>query len=149
MLLYALLFSNTCLAPVRWTSPEERQQVKEILKNSGVLDRSDRSGWPSVRVHHTYPTVEARACDLPTRKKECLMLAALMQAYARASFRTNGDAMGRRHALIGNRRQALLENARNPHDRVIQENHFSVRRFGIHGRMVDYATGENISETCQ
>src|SRR5260370_23460332 len=50
-----------------------------MLVKTGSIDNGKKIWW-DLRAHPSFPTLEFRVCDMPTRLDETICLAALMQA---------------------------------------------------------------------
>ncbi len=84
--------------------------------------------WWSVRPHHSFGTVEVRICDAQSSGEESLRLGALMLAcVAQAAIDYDEGALPAPQA-----------------GREIEENLWRAIRYGLDGRFVDFAAGEEI-----
>jgi carboxylate-amine ligase len=87
--------------------------------------------WWSVRPHHSFGTVEVRICDAQTRGDEATALAGLIVACV-AQTAIDLDDRGA---------EAWVPLA----DREIEENLWRAIRYGLGGKMIDFAAGEEIA----
>ena len=85
--------------------------------------------WWSVRPHHTFGTVELRICDAQTRGEESFSVAALIAACIA-------------QAAIDHDEGRLPPPLR---QREIEENLWRAIRYGMDGRMIDWASGAEIA----
>src|SRR5205807_2272151 len=61
------------------TSYDEYQNYVQLLVKTGSIDNGKKIWW-DMRAHPSFPTIEFRVCDMPTRLAETICLAGLMQA---------------------------------------------------------------------
>jgi len=87
--------------------------------------------WWSVRPHHSFGTVEVRICDAQTRGDEATALAGLIVACV-AQTAVDLDERGA---------EAWVPLA----DREIEENLWRAIRYGLGGKMIDFAAGEELA----
>src|SRR2546428_9360547 len=65
--------------PPELSSYDEYQNYVELLVKTGSIDNGKKIWW-DLRAHPTFPTLEFRVCDMPTRLEATICLAGLMQA---------------------------------------------------------------------
>jgi carboxylate-amine ligase len=99
----------------------------EMLERTGSIVESTQLWW-SVRPHHRFGTVEVRICDAQTRGEESFRMAALMIAcVAQTALDYDAGALG--------------EPLRN---REVEENFWRAIRYGMDGRLIDFANGREV-----
>jgi carboxylate-amine ligase len=124
------IFTRTfprCGIPERFGSWEAYADFVRMLERTGSIVESTQLWW-SVRPHHRFGTVEVRICDAQTRGDESEALAALMVS-AVAQTALDLDE-GRGGEPLGQR-----EN---------EENLWRAIRYGLDGKLIDFAAGEEI-----
>ena len=99
-----------------------------LLKATNSIVESTQLWW-SVRPHHRFGTVEVRICDAQSRGEESFRLAGLMTACI-AQAALDYDA------------GALPEPMRG---REVEENLWRAIRYGMDGRMIDFASGAELA----
>ncbi len=99
-----------------------------LLKATNSIVESTQLWW-SVRPHHRFGTVEVRICDAQSRGEESFRLAGLMTACI-AQAALDYDA------------GALPEPMRG---REVEENLWRAIRYGMDGRMIDFASGTELA----
>jgi len=107
--------------PPDFGSFDEYENYVELLIKTGSIDDGKKIWW-DLRAHPTFPTIEFRVCDMPTRLEETVCLAALMQAICAKLLKLRRANLGFRKyppALIG-------------------ENKWRAMRYGIDGRLIDF-----------
>ena len=98
--------------------------VGALIENRIVTDASFI--WWAVRPSAVYPTLELRVADSCTHVEDALAIAALYRCLVRRLIRD--DTLNR----------GLTSAAR----AIIEENKWRAQRYGIHGSLIDLATGE-------
>jgi carboxylate-amine ligase len=109
--------------PDYFTGWKEFEEYVALLVETGSIDNAKRIYW-DIRPHPFYPTLEFRACDLPTRLKETLAIVALIHCIATKLlnlYRSNLSYRLYRRALIN-------------------ENMYRAYRHGINGEFIDFQT---------
>jgi glutamate---cysteine ligase / carboxylate-amine ligase len=114
-----------CGIPDHYGSFEAYADYVDFLHRAGSIVEATQIWW-SIRPHHSFGTVELRICDAQTGGDESLALAGLLiAAIAQA---------------------ALDEDAGVPFDvfpmRLVEENFWRAIRYGLEGKMIDLASGE-------
>jgi glutamate---cysteine ligase / carboxylate-amine ligase len=107
--------------PPDLNSYDEYQNYVELLVKTGSIDNGKKIWW-DLRAHPTFPTLEFRVCDQPTRLEETICLAALMQAICAK--------------LVSLRRRNLGFRKYMP--ALIGENKWRAIRYGIDGKLIDF-----------
>jgi carboxylate-amine ligase len=100
----------------------------DLLERTRSIVESTQLWW-SVRPHHAFGTVEVRICDAQSDGEESLRLGALLLACVAQSALDYDD--GRLPAPAP--------------AREIEENLWRAIRYGMDGRMIDFAAGEEIA----
>jgi carboxylate-amine ligase len=107
--------------PPELGSYDEYENYVQILVKTGSIDNGKKIWW-DLRAHPSFPTLEFRVCDQPTRLEETVCLAALMQAICAKLLKLRARNLGFRKympALIG-------------------ENKWRAIRYGIDGKLIDF-----------
>jgi carboxylate-amine ligase len=107
--------------PPELSSYDEYENYVQILVKTGSIDNGKKIWW-DLRAHPSFPTLEFRVCDQPTRLEETVCLAALMQAICAKLLQLRARNLGFRKympALIG-------------------ENKWRAIRYGIDGKLIDF-----------
>jgi len=107
--------------PPDLNSYDEYENYVQLLVKTGSIDNGKKIWW-DLRAHPTFPTLEFRVCDQPTRLEETICLAALMQAICAKLLSLRARNLGFRKympALIG-------------------ENKWRAIRYGIDGKLIDF-----------
>ena len=100
----------------------------DLLVCTGSISEATQLWW-SVRPHHAFGTVELRICDAQSRGTESLSLAGLACACIAQAALDYDD--GRLPTPL--------------RQREIEENLWRAIRYGLDGRMIDFARGEEVS----
>ena len=101
-----------------------REYIDFLLRTNSIVEFTQV--WWSVRPHFSFGTVEVRICDVQATAAESDALAALMVACVAQAARDVDEG-------------APFED---PTPRVIEENMWRAIRFGLDGRLIDLARGE-------
>lgn len=101
-----------------------------LLKATNSIVESTQLWW-SVRPHHRFGTVEVRICDAQSRGEESFRLAGLMTACI-AQAALDYDAGALPEPMQG---------------REVEENLWRAIRYGMDGRMIDFASGTELATT--
>ena len=107
--------------PPELTSFDEYENYVELLVKTGSIDNGKKIWW-DLRAHPSFPTLEFRVCDMPTRLEETICLAALMQAICAKLLKL-------RHQNLGFRKYMPA---------LIAENKWRAIRYGIDGKLIDF-----------
>jgi carboxylate-amine ligase len=101
------------------------QRYVELLIETGCIDNGRKIYW-DVRPHPSFPTLEFRICDIPTRVDDTIAIAALFQA------------------LVAKLNKLLEQNLtfRLHHKMLIEENKWRAVRYGLDGKMIDFGKGK-------
>src|SRR5260370_37982413 len=92
-----------------------------MLVKTGSVD-SGKKIWWAVRAHRSFPTLEFRVCDMPTRLDETICLAALMQAICAKLLKLRERNLGFRKYMPA----------------LIAENKWRAIRYGLDGNLIDF-----------
>jgi glutamate---cysteine ligase / carboxylate-amine ligase len=101
--------------------------VELLVRTNSIVEATQL--WWSVRPHHAFGTVELRICDAQTRGEESFALASLIAACIAQTALDYDD--GR-----------LGEPMR---QREVEENLWRAIRYGMDGRLIDFARAEEVS----
>jgi carboxylate-amine ligase len=104
----------------------------ELLERTNAIMESTQLWW-SVRPHHRFGTVEVRICDAQTSGGDSFALAALIAACV-AQTALDYD-QGVLRAPLG--------------QREIEENLWRATRYGMDGKLIDFARGEEVDTTAE
>jgi carboxylate-amine ligase len=104
--------------------PAYRDYVELLVRTGSIVEFTQV--WWSIRPHFAFGTVEVRICDAQALAGESEGLAALMVACVAQAARDEDDGVPFEH----------------PAPRLIEENMWRAIRFGLDGRMIDPARGE-------
>jgi glutamate---cysteine ligase / carboxylate-amine ligase len=107
--------------PPEFGSYDEYQNYVKVLVKTGSIDNGKKIWW-DVRAHPTFPTIEFRVCDMPTRLEETICLAALMQAICAKLLKLRESNLGFRKYIPA----------------LIAENKWRAARYGIEGKLIDF-----------
>src|SRR5438034_2398711 len=107
--------------PPELSSFDEYENYVQLLVKTGSIDDGKKIWW-DLRAHPTFPTLEFRVCDMPTRLEETICLAALMQAICAKLLRLRGKNLGFRKYMPA----------------LIAENKWRAIRYGIDGNLIDF-----------
>jgi carboxylate-amine ligase len=107
--------------PDYFSSYSEYDNYVNLLLKTGCIDKPKKIWW-DVRPHPTFPTLEFRICDIPSRVDEVIALAALIQAIVAKLSKLYRMNMGFR----------LYRRA------LIQENKWRAVRWGLDGKLIDF-----------
>jgi len=107
--------------PDYFGSYSEFDNYVSLLLKTGCIDRPKKIWW-DVRPHPTFPTLEFRVCDIPSKVDEVIAIAALIQAIVAKLSKLYRQNMGFR----------LYRRA------LIQENKWRAVRWGLDGKLIDF-----------
>lgn len=107
--------------PDYFGSYSEFDNYVNLLLKTGCIDRPKKIWW-DVRPHPTFPTLEFRVCDIPSKVDEVIAIAALIQAIVAKLSKLYRQNMGFR----------LYRRA------LIQENKWRAVRWGLDGKLIDF-----------
>ncbi|HVG18007.1 MAG TPA: carboxylate-amine ligase [Blastocatellia bacterium] len=113
--------------PDYFSSWSEYENYVNLLLKTGCIDKPKKIWW-DVRPHPTFPTLEFRICDIPSRVDEVIALAALIQAIVKklhSLYRMNMGFRLYRRALI-------------------QENKWRAVRWGLDGKLIDFGKQKEV-----
>ncbi len=107
--------------PPELASFDEYQNYVDLLVKTGSIDNGKKIWW-DMRAHPSFPTLEFRVCDMPTRLEETICLAALMQAICAKLLKLRERNLGFRKYMPA----------------LIAENKWRAIRYGIDGNLIDF-----------
>ena len=107
--------------PDYFNSWSEYENFVKLLVKTNCIDNARRIWW-DMRVHPTYPTLEYRVCDIPTRAEDTIAIAALFQAITAKLYKLI-------RLNLGFRLYRRL---------LIQENKWRAVRYGLDGKLIDF-----------
>jgi carboxylate-amine ligase len=107
--------------PPDFDSFDEYENYVELLIKTGSIDTGKKIWW-DMRAHPSFPTLEFRCCDQPTRLEETICLVALTQAVCAKLLRLRERNLGFRKYLPA----------------LIGENKWRAMRYGIDGMLIDF-----------
>ena len=107
--------------PPELSSFDEYENYVELLVKTGSIDNGKKIWW-DLRAHPTFPTLEFRVCDMPTRLDETICLAALMQAICAKLLQLRSGNLGFRKYMPA----------------LIAENKWRAIRYGLDGKLIDF-----------
>jgi len=107
--------------PDHFGSWGEYESHVRLLVDTHCIDDGKRIWW-DMRPHPHFGTLEVRICDVPTRPRDTIAIAALVQAIFAKLHRLRGRNMGFRVY-----RRALIE-----------ENKWRASRWGLEGSLIDW-----------
>jgi carboxylate-amine ligase len=107
--------------PDHFGSWGEYESYVRLLVDTHCIDDGKRIWW-DLRPHPKFGTLEFRICDVPTRPRDTIAIAAVAQAVLVKLYRLRGRNLGFRVY-----RRALIE-----------ENKWRAARWGIHGNLIDW-----------
>jgi glutamate---cysteine ligase / carboxylate-amine ligase len=113
--------------PDYFSSWSEYDNYVNLLLKTGCIDKPKKIWW-DIRPHPTFPTLEFRICDIPSRVDEVIALAALIQAIIKklhSLYRMNMGFRLYRRALI-------------------QENKWRAVRWGLDGKLIDFGKQKEV-----
>ena len=113
--------------PDYFSSWSEFDNYVKLLLRTGCIDKPKKIWW-DVRPHPTFPTLEFRICDLPSKVDEVIAIAALFQAITAKLYKLYRQNMGFR----------LYRRA------LIQENKWRAVRWGLEGKLIDFGKQQEV-----
>jgi glutamate---cysteine ligase / carboxylate-amine ligase len=102
-------------------SYDEYENYVELLVKTGSIDNGKKIWW-DLRAHPSFPTLEFRVCDMPTRLEETVFLAAVMQAICAKLMQLRARNLGFRKYMPA----------------LIAENKWRAVRYGLEGKLIDF-----------
>jgi glutamate---cysteine ligase / carboxylate-amine ligase len=109
--------------PEDFNSFLEFEQYVKLLIEVKSIDNAKRIYW-DIRPHPFFPTIEFRACDLPTRVRECTGIVALIHCLGTRLLNLYRQDLGYR----------LHPRA------LVAENCYRAYRYGLSGEFIDFTT---------
>jgi carboxylate-amine ligase len=113
--------------PDYFNSWSEFDNLVKLLIKTNCIDNARRIWW-DMRVHPTFPTLEYRICDIPTRAEDTIAIAALFQVITAKLYKLIKLNLGFRLY------RRLL----------IQENKWRAVRYGLEGKLIDFGKQEEV-----
>ena len=113
--------------PEHFESFPEFEAYVNLLVSTGSIDNAKRIYW-DIRPHPFYPTIEFRACDLPTKVRETTAVVALIQCLCT------------RFLALYRRNMSLRVWPRN----LVVENVYRAYRYGVSGDFIDLQTRRTV-----
>lgn len=113
--------------PPELGSFDEYENYVQLLVKTGSIDNGKKIWW-DLRAHPSFPTIEFRVCDMPTRLDETICLAALMQAICAKLLKLRSQNLGFRKYMPA----------------LIAENKWRAIRYGIDGSLIDFGIQEEV-----
>ena len=107
--------------PPELNSFDEYENYVQLLVKTGSIDNGKKIWW-DMRAHPSFPTLEFRVCDMPTRLEETICLAALIQAICAKLLKLRSRNLGFRKYMPA----------------LIAENKWRAVRYGIDGKLIDF-----------
>lgn len=108
--------------PETFDSYSHFEQLIDLLVKTGCIDNGKKIWW-DVRPHYAFNTVEVRICDMPTRLDHTIAIVALVQALMAKLYMLHRRNMSWRTYPSG----------------LIEENKWRAARYGIRGKLIDFA----------
>src|SRR3954454_4557834 len=116
-----------CGIPEPWGSWAAYADFIDFLVRTESIVEATQLWW-SVRPHHTYGTVEVRICEAQTTAEESTAIAALAVACVAQAALDYDDGV----------------RFESPPPRMVEENLWRAIRYGLDGKMLDLARGEEL-----
>ena len=114
--------------PPDFSSFDEYENYVQLLVKTGSIDDGKKIWW-DLRAHPSFPTIEFRVCDMPTRLEETVCLAALTQAICAKLLKLRSSNLGFRKYLPA----------------LIGENKWRAMRYGIDGKLIDFGKQSEVT----
>ena len=103
------------------TSFDEYENYVQLLVKTRSIDNGKKIWW-DMRAHPSFPTLEFRVCDMPTKLEESVFLAAVMQAICAKLLKLRARNLGFRKYMPA----------------LIAENKWRAIRYGLDGMLIDF-----------
>jgi carboxylate-amine ligase len=113
--------------PDYFESLSEFDDYVKLLIKTKCIDNAKKIWW-DIRVHHIYPTLEVRICDIPLHAEETIAISALIQALVAKIYNLRLS-----NQSFINYKRALLN-----------ENKWRASRYGIEGKLIDFGKSEEV-----
>ena len=107
--------------PPELSSFDEYENYVQLLVKTGSIDNGKKIWW-DLRAHPSFPTLEFRVCDMPTRLEETICIAALIQGICAKLLKLRERNLGFRKYMPA----------------LIAENKWRAVRYGIDGKLIDF-----------
>jgi carboxylate-amine ligase len=111
--------------PCHFASWADYRKTLDTLVNAGVIEDASKVWW-DIRPSDRYPTLELRITDVCTRTQDAAAIAALYACTVRMLQRLRRQNIGWRAYS----------------DALLAENRWRAMRYGVHGTLFDFASGE-------
>src|SRR4051794_28660657 len=116
-----------CRIPEDWGSWATYAQFVNFLVRTGSIVEATQLWW-SIRPHHSFGTVEVRICEAQTTAEESTALAGLAVACVAQAAMDYDDGV----------------RSESPPGRMVEENFWRAIRYGLDGKLIDLARGEEL-----
>ena len=103
------------------SSFDEYENYVQLLIKTHSIDNGKKIWW-DLRAHPSFPTIEFRVCDMPTRLEESVFLAAVIQAICAKLLKLRAKNLGFRKYMPA----------------LIAENKWRAIRYGMDGMLIDF-----------
>ena len=113
--------------PPDLTSFDEYENYVQLLVRTRSIDDGKKIWW-DMRAHPSFPTLEFRVCDMPTRLEESVFLAAVMQAICAKLLKLRARNLGFRKYMPA----------------LIAENKWRAIRYGLDGMLIDFGKNAEV-----
>jgi len=100
---------------------DEYENYVQLLVKTRSIDNGKKIWW-DMRAHPSFPTLEFRVCDMPTKLEESVFLAAVMQAICAKLLKLRASNLGFRKYMPA----------------LIAENKWRAIRYGLDGMLIDF-----------
>jgi glutamate---cysteine ligase / carboxylate-amine ligase len=107
--------------PPELSSFDEYENYVQLLVKTGSIDNGKKIWW-DLRAHPSFPTLEFRVCDMPTRLEETICITALIQGICAKLLKLRERNLGFRKYMPA----------------LIAENKWRAVRYGIDGKLIDF-----------
>ena len=113
--------------PPEISSYDEYENYVQLLVKTRSIDNGKKIWW-DLRAHPSFPTLEFRVCDMPTRLEESVFLAAVIQAICAKLLKLRARNLGFRKYMPA----------------LIAENKWRAIRYGMEGKLIDLGKQEEV-----
>lgn len=111
--------------PERFSSWAEYERHINVLVRAGVIEDASKVWW-DIRPSNSYPTLEMRVTDLPTKMEDAVAVAAAYACLLRMLWRLRTQHLSwREHSNF-----------------LVGQNKWLAERHGIEGELIDFESGE-------
>jgi carboxylate-amine ligase len=116
-----------CGIPEDWGSWATYASFVDFLVRTGSIVEATQLWW-SIRPHHSYGTVEVRICEAQSTAEESTAIAGLAAACVAQAAMDYDDGL----------------RVESPPPRMVEENFWRAIRYGLDGKLIDLARGEEM-----